>query len=85
MTGVQTCALPISRLPDPILTPDEEYEHHGQVGNVVFPTGTAVFHNKLYIYYGAADSYIAVASVSMKSLLKELLKYKVKKTRTKKK
>jgi beta-1,2-mannobiose phosphorylase / 1,2-beta-oligomannan phosphorylase len=73
----------IARLPDPLFTPDEEYEHHGQVSNVVFPTGTAIFKGRLFIYYGAADSYIAVASVGFKSLIKELLKYKIKKSKTK--
>lgn len=71
----------IARLPEPLFTPDEDYEHSGQVHNVVFPTGTAVFKGKLFIYYGAADSYIAVASMNLKSLLKELLKYKIKKVR----
>jgi beta-1,2-mannobiose phosphorylase / 1,2-beta-oligomannan phosphorylase len=74
----------LARLPYPILRPDEEYEHHGQVSNVVFPTGTAIFHGRLFIYYGAADTYIAVASVGFNALLKELLKYKVKKVRAKK-
>lgn len=46
----------------------------GYVNNVVFPTGTAIFNNELYIYYGAEDSRIALASVDMDSLLKELKK-----------
>jgi predicted GH43/DUF377 family glycosyl hydrolase len=44
---------------------------------VVFPTGTALFDDALYIYYGAADKCIACASVSLKELLKELLLNKV--------
>ncbi len=39
----------------------------------VFPTGTAVFGNTLFIYYGAADSQIACASVSLSELLDELM------------
>lgn len=71
----------IARLPEPILAPEADYEHSGQVHNVVFPTGTALFKDKLFIYYGAADSYIAAASVNLKSLIKELLKNKIKKIR----
>ena len=65
----------IGRLPYPIISPDEGYETTGLVNNVVFPTGTAVFGEDLYIYYGAADKYIAVGSVNLNSLLDELLKH----------
>lgn len=68
----------IARLPYPILEPKETYELRGHVSEVVFPTGTAIFNKRLYIYYGAADSVIACASIEMKKLLSELMKYKVK-------
>ena len=63
----------IARLIDPLFIPAEEYELKGVVNNVVFPTGTALFGDTLYIYYGAADKCIAVASVSLKELLQELM------------
>jgi predicted GH43/DUF377 family glycosyl hydrolase len=66
----------IARLPYPLFSPEEEWEHLGHVHDVVFPTGTAQFGQRLYIYYGSADTYVAVASVHLPSLLKELLKYK---------
>jgi predicted GH43/DUF377 family glycosyl hydrolase len=50
----------------------EKWELHGSVNTVIFPTGTALFDDRLYIYYGAADSRIAVASVSMHELLNAL-------------
>jgi beta-1,2-mannobiose phosphorylase / 1,2-beta-oligomannan phosphorylase len=65
----------VARLPYPLISPTEEYELSGTVNNVVFPTGTATFDNQLYIYYGAADKYIAVAKVGLNELLDELLKY----------
>ncbi len=68
----------IARLPYPLFSPSRKWEKEGHVSNVVFPTGTSIFENRLYIYYGAADSYIAVISVGLKSLLNELMKYKVK-------
>lgn len=67
----------IARLPDPLFVPEFDYELNGVVNNVVFPTGTALFDDTLYIYYGAADKCIACASVSLKELLKELLLNKI--------
>ncbi len=63
----------IGRLKEPLFSPTEDYEKVGDVNNVVFPTGTAIFGDRLYIYYGAADKRIAVASVNLHKLLHELL------------
>lgn len=62
-----------SRLPYPLFSPDQPFEKFGVVDNVCFPTGTAVFEGSLYIYYGAADTTIACASVSIDALVQELL------------
>lgn len=64
----------LGRLKQPLFSPTEDYELIGNVNNVVFPTGTALLNDELYIYYGAADSRVAVASVNIKDLLNELLK-----------
>lgn len=66
----------IGHLREPLFSPEEKYEISGGVDNVVFPTGTAIFDDILYIYYGAADTRIAVVSLKLKELLKELLKEK---------
>ena len=66
----------IARLPYPLFKPELEWELVGDVNDVVFPTGTALFGDTLYIYYGAADKRIACASVSLKELLIELNKNK---------
>jgi predicted GH43/DUF377 family glycosyl hydrolase len=63
----------IARLPEPLFAPEYDYELNGVVNNVVFPTGTALFHDTLYIYYGTADKCIACASVSLSELLHELI------------
>jgi beta-1,2-mannobiose phosphorylase / 1,2-beta-oligomannan phosphorylase len=63
----------IARLPYALFKPEHEWELKGEVNNVCFPTGTALFDDLLYIYYGAADERIACASVSMAALLAELL------------
>jgi predicted GH43/DUF377 family glycosyl hydrolase len=63
----------IARLPYPLFKPEHDWELKGEVNNVCFPTGTAIFDDTLYIYYGAADERIACASVSLTELLAELL------------
>jgi predicted GH43/DUF377 family glycosyl hydrolase len=68
----------IGRIPRPLFSPDQNFEMSGHVHNVVFPTGTAIFKDRLYIYYGTADSSTAVASINLNSLIKELLKNKKK-------
>lgn len=68
----------IARLPYPLFSPGEKYEKNGFVHDVVFPTGTAIFKDRLHIYYGAADTYIGAVSVDLNDLLEELLKNKVK-------
>lgn len=51
------------RAKDYLLTPEEEYETVGFVGNVVFPCATLVDEKtgNVAIYYGAADTYVALA------------------------
>ena len=63
----------IGRLKEPLFSPTKDYEKFGDVNNVVFPTGTAIFGERLYIYYGAADKRIAVASVNLNKLIHEIL------------
>lgn len=62
----------LARLPYPLFVPDLDWELKGEVNNVVFPTGAALFDDTLYIYYGAADEQIGCVSLSLKELLNEL-------------
>jgi len=66
-------AVVLSRTIDTILEPIEEYERVGQVKNAVFSCGAVARGDTLFIYYGAADTTLAVAKVSLKKLLKILL------------
>lgn len=66
----------IARLPEPILEPERAYESEGDVPNVVFPTGTALFDDELVVYYGGADKVIAAAKGSLSELLHELRKHR---------
>ncbi len=65
----------LARLPYPLFVPEYPWELKGEVNNVVFPTGTSLFDDTLYIYYGAADEQIACASVNLTNLLNELLQH----------
>lgn len=65
----------LARLPYALFKPEYEWELKGEVNNVCFPTGSVVIDNILYIYYGAADQRIAVASINLTDLLAELLLY----------
>jgi predicted GH43/DUF377 family glycosyl hydrolase len=65
----------IARLPYVLFTPEYNWELKGEVNNVVFPTGTALFGDTLFIYYGAADTHIACASLSLSALMTELLSF----------
>ncbi|RNA62973.1 pesticidal protein Cry7Aa [Chryseobacterium nematophagum] len=67
----------ISRLPYPLFEPEKKWEIKGEVNNVCFPTGAIVEKDTLYIYYGAADERIAVASLSISKLLKELMMHAI--------
>jgi len=62
----------IGRLPYPILEPERKYELQGDVPNVVFPEGTALFDYELLVYYGGADKVIAMAKVNINELLEAL-------------
>lgn len=64
----------LARLPYALFSPEYMWERRGEVNNVVFPTGTALFGDRLFIYYGAADERIACASVCLSELLQELTK-----------
>lgn len=73
LLDLENPAKELARLPYPLFFPEYEWELKGEVNNVVFPTGTSLFNDTLFIYYGAADSHVAVASLSLSALLAELI------------
>ncbi|NCA21991.1 MAG: pesticidal protein Cry7Aa [Crocinitomicaceae bacterium] len=72
MLQIDNPQIEISRLKEPLFSPTKDWEKDGEVNNVVFPTGFALFDKDLYIYYGAADRHIAVAKVNIDELKHEL-------------
>jgi predicted GH43/DUF377 family glycosyl hydrolase len=51
----------IDRLEKNFMMPEKEYELSGQINQVCFLEGLVHFNNKWFLYYGTADSKIAVA------------------------
>lgn len=66
----------IGKISQPILKPEKSYERKGIVNAVTFPEGAVVVKDKLYIYYGAADKGICLATVKLQELLDKLLRKK---------
>jgi predicted GH43/DUF377 family glycosyl hydrolase len=60
----------ICRCSVPLLSPRENYERIGDVGNVVFACGAIVEPNgEIKMYYGAADTSLCVATAKLEELL----------------
>lgn len=51
----------LDRLPQDFIRPDKPYEISGQVNQVCFVEGLARYRNRWHLFYGTADSKIAVA------------------------
>lgn len=66
----------IRRADEWIFGPEEEYERIGDVGDVVFPCGATINEatGELRLFYGAADTTIALATASIREILDYLLK-----------
>jgi predicted GH43/DUF377 family glycosyl hydrolase len=62
----------IARAGKPVLEPQTEYECEGFFGNVVFSCGLLCEDDTIKIYYGAADTTICYAELSLKDVLETL-------------
>lgn len=56
----------IARTTRPFISPSESFELEGQVMPTCFLEGLVSFHGRYYMYYGTADSKVAVASAPQK-------------------
>jgi len=59
----------IARLPHSIFKPAALYEISGLISNVVFPTGLLLRGDELWMYYGATDATVCVATAKLDDLL----------------
>jgi predicted GH43/DUF377 family glycosyl hydrolase len=64
----------IGRTAQPILSPRKFYELSGDAPGVVFPEGVVVLRKKLFVYYGAADKTVCLATCNLDKLLTILTK-----------
>ena len=71
---LQTPERCLKRSDEWVFGPEAPYELHGDVDNVVFPCGYTIAPDgdKIRLYYGAADTSIALATGSVRALLEWL-------------
>ena len=55
----------LARTADPVFEPVERYEKEGEIRNVVFSCGVVVRGDTVFLYYGAADKVLGVATGSL--------------------
>ena len=66
----------LRRALEPVLEPDTIYENSGHKSGVVYVCGAVIKDATLFVYYGASDRSCAVATASLDTFLKDLLKEK---------
>lgn len=62
----------VGRTTEPFLKPELEYECKGLIPNVIFPSGALLKDDELRVYYGAADTVVAMAKLKINSFLSYL-------------
>lgn len=63
----------LGRTNTPLLIPEKDYELDGMVPNVIFPSGAILRGDELLVYYGATDTTVAVARLSLSDLTTEVI------------
>jgi hypothetical protein len=63
----------LARTISPILEPLASYENDGFKSGVVYPCGAVVIKERLFVYYGGADTFVCVASAKLEPFLRELI------------
>lgn len=61
-------SLVIGRTAEPVLEPQTSWEKQGRVNNVVFTCGAIADNDNYWVYYGAADTVIGVASIAKETV-----------------
>ncbi len=56
----------------PIIEPKEWYENEGFKAGVVYPCGAVIIGDRLFVYYGGADSHVCVATADLDQFLEKL-------------
>jgi len=61
------------RSADWLMQPEEDYEIEGYYRGCVFPCGKVVIDGTLFVYYGGADKYCALATCPLDELVDYVL------------
>lgn len=61
-----------------IMQPEEWYELEGFYHGCIFPCGNVVIDGKLFVYYGAADRYVGVATADFQEMVDWVCEFPVK-------
>ena len=64
----------LARTKNYIMEPEYDYETSGYYNGCVFPTGICVKDGTMYIYYGAADHFVCVATANFEKFVEDLYK-----------
>jgi len=59
----------LARSKGAVFQAEAPYELSGTVPNVVFPTGAIVHGDELWMYYGAADTYVCLATAKLADII----------------
>lgn len=62
----------LRRSRQPLLTPEAPYEREGLFPNVCFTCGSLIKNDELWVYYGAADKVLALATMPINQVLQTL-------------
>jgi predicted GH43/DUF377 family glycosyl hydrolase len=63
----------IGRTKGPLMVSETYYEEVGQAPHIIFPSGALIRNGKLEIYYGAADTHCAFATIPLDNLLNSII------------
>jgi predicted GH43/DUF377 family glycosyl hydrolase len=63
----------LARTRSPILEPIASYENQGLKAGIVYPCGAVAISERLFVYYGGADTVVCVASVKLGHFLDQLV------------
>lgn len=69
------------RTNNPIVSPDMPYDNEGFKAGVVYPCGAVIKDDKLFVYYGGADTIVAAATADLDDFLGKMKNHKEPKLR----
>jgi beta-1,2-mannobiose phosphorylase / 1,2-beta-oligomannan phosphorylase len=64
------------RTNNPIVSPDMPYDNEGFKAGVVYPCGAVIKDDKLFVYYGGADTIVAAATADVDDFLDKMKNHK---------